>query len=109
MLLGIVAKALPSQILGESRWSRSSVVRSVGNKAWAAAGVFLENCRGLLLTLCFLLLDSQYITQRNALKADMEFVKNITQPDFQAKDFTPQKRVNCDIFLANQQRKCIKY
>ena len=42
-------------------------------------------------------------------KTDMEFVKNFTQPDFQAKNFTPQKRVNCDIFLANQQRKCIKY
>ena len=41
--------------------------------------------------------------------SDMEFVKNFTQPDFQAKNFTPQKRVNCDIFLANQQRKCIKY
>ena len=40
---------------------------------------------------------------------DMEFVKNFTHPDFQAKIFTPQKRVNCDIFLANQQRKCIKY
>ena len=43
------------------------------------------------------------------LWADMEFVKNFTHPDFQAKNFTPQKRVNCDIFLANQQRKCIKY
>ena len=42
-------------------------------------------------------------------ESDMEFVKNFTQPDFQAKNFTPQKRVNCDIFLANQQRKCIKY
>ena len=31
--------------------------------------------------------------------ADMEFVKNFTHPDFQAKNFTPQKRVNCDIFL----------
>ena len=41
--------------------------------------------------------------------ADMEFVKKFTPPDFQAKNFTPQKRVNCDIFLANQQRKCIKY
>ena len=41
--------------------------------------------------------------------ADMEYVKNFTQPDFQAKNFTPQKCVNCDIFLANQQRKCIKY
>ena len=38
--------------------------------------------------------------------ADMEFVKNFTHPDFQAKNFTPQK---CDIFLANQQHKCIKY
>ena len=46
-----------------------------------------------------------YIT----ITADMIFVKNFTQPDFQAKNFTPQKRVNCDIFLANQQRKCIKY
>ena len=40
---------------------------------------------------------------------DMEFVKKFTQPVFQAKNFTPQERVNCDIFLANQQRKCIKY
>ena len=43
------------------------------------------------------------------LNTDMEFVKNFTQPDFQAKNFSSQKRVNCDIFLANQQRKCIKY
>ena len=40
---------------------------------------------------------------------DMIFVKNFTQPDFQAKKFTPEKCVNCDIFLANQQSKCIKY
>ena len=33
--------------------------------------------------------------------ADMIFVKNFTQPDFQAKSFTPQKCVICDIFLAN--------
>ena len=32
---------------------------------------------------------------------DMEFVKNFTHPDFQAKNFTPQKCVICDIFLAN--------
>ena len=32
---------------------------------------------------------------------DMIFVKNFTQPDFQAKRFTPQKCVICDIFLAN--------
>ena len=32
---------------------------------------------------------------------DMEFVKNFTHPDFQAKSFTPQKCVICDIFLAN--------
>ena len=25
---------------------------------------------------------------------DMEFVKNFTQPDFQAKNFTPQKHIN---------------
>ena len=43
------------------------------------------------------------------VNTDMEFVKNSTQPDFQAKNFTQQKRVNCDIYLANQQRKCIKY
>ena len=43
------------------------------------------------------------------MNSDMEFVKNFTQPDFQAKNFTLQKRVNCDIFLANQQRKCIKH
>ena len=47
--------------------------------------------------------------ERKIESTDMEFVKNFTQPDFQAKNFTPQKRVNCDIFLANQQRKCIKY
>ena len=41
--------------------------------------------------------------------ADMEFVQNFTHPDFQAKNFTLQRCVNCDIFLANQQRKCIKY
>ena len=40
---------------------------------------------------------------------DMEFVKNFTHPDFQAKSFTPQKCVVCGIFLANLQRKCIKY
>ena len=33
--------------------------------------------------------------------SDMIFVKNFTQPDFQAKSFTPQKCVICDIFLAN--------
>ena len=40
---------------------------------------------------------------------DMIFVQNFTLPDFQAKNFTPQKCVICDIFLANQQRKWIKY
>ena len=29
---------------------------------------------------------------------DMIFVQNSTQPDFQAKSFTPQKCVICDIF-----------
>ena len=33
--------------------------------------------------------------------SDMIFVQNITQPDFQAKSFTQQKYVICDIFLAN--------
>ena len=32
---------------------------------------------------------------------DMEFVKNFTHPDFQAKSFTPQKCVICDSFFAN--------
>ena len=32
---------------------------------------------------------------------DMKFVKNFTRPDFQAKSFTPQKCVICNIFLAN--------
>ena len=32
---------------------------------------------------------------------DMIFVQNFTQPDFQAKSFTPQKCVIRDIFLAN--------
>ena len=34
-------------------------------------------------------------------KADLKFVKNFTQPDFQATSFTPQKCVICDIFLPN--------
>ena len=39
-----------------------------------------------------------YIT----ITADMIFVKNFTQPDFQAKKFTLWKWVICDIFfLAN--------
>ena len=35
-----------------------------------------------------------YIT----ITADMIFVKNFTQPDFQAKNFTLRKWVTCDIF-----------
>ena len=31
----------------------------------------------------------------------MIFVQNFTEPDFQAKSFTPQKCGICDIFLAN--------
>ena len=46
---------------------------------------------------------------RESHTADMIFVQNFTLLDFQAKNFTQQKCVNCDIFLANQQRKCIKY
>ena len=30
---------------------------------------------------------------------DMEFVKNYTRPDFQAKSFKPQKCVICDSFF----------
>ena len=30
----------------------------------------------------------------------MEFVKNFTHPEFQAKSFTPQKCVICDIFFS---------
>ena len=32
--------------------------------------------------------------------SNMEFVKNFTHPDFQAKSFTPQKCVICDIFFS---------
>ena len=32
--------------------------------------------------------------------SDMEFVKNFTHPDFQAKSFTPQKCVICDSFFS---------
>ena len=35
------------------------------------------------------------------VKTDMESVKNFTHPDFQAKNFTPQKCVICDSFFAN--------
>ena len=31
------------------------------------------------------------------LSADMKFVQNSQVPDFEAKNFTPQKCVNCDI------------
>ena len=42
-------------------------------------------------------------------QSDMIFVQNFTQPDFQAKSFTPQTCIICDIFLANKQLRCIKY
>ena len=35
--------------------------------------------------------------KKRANDTDMIFVKNFTQPDFQAKNFTPQKCVICDI------------
>ena len=35
------------------------------------------------------------------LSTDMIFVKKFTQPDFQAKSFTPQKCIISDIFFAN--------
>ena len=41
------------------------------------------------------------ITDRRRLGPDMIFVQNFTQPDFQAKSFTPQNCVICNIFLAN--------
>ena len=58
---------------------------------------------------CFLGGDLPFYGFSSLSLADMKFVQNFTHPDFQAKNFTPQKCVNCDIFLANQQRKCIKY
>ena len=42
-------------------------------------------------------------------QADMIFVQSFTQPDSQAKSFTPQKCLNCNIFITNLQRKCINY
>ena len=45
-------------------------------------------------------LIEQNHNQNWVLWADMEFVKNFTQPDFQAKN-TPQKCLICDIFLVN--------
>ena len=36
--------------------------------------------------------------ERPAYVTDMIFVKKFTLPDFQAKNFTPQKCVICDIF-----------
>ena len=36
----------------------------------------------------------------SCIGADMEFVKNFTHPDFQAKSFTPQKCVICDSFFS---------
>ena len=55
------------------------------------------------------MISEMEVAPRYKLLTDMEFVKNFTQPDFRAINFTTQKCVNCDIFLANQQRKCIKY
>ena len=39
---------------------------------------------------------------RNRCQTDMIFVKNFTQPDFQAKRFTPQKCVICYSFFFSQ-------
>ena len=41
----------------------------------------------------------QVIQLIHMVQADMIFVKNFTQPDFQAKSFTPQQCIICDIFL----------
>ena len=43
----------------------------------------------------------QVIQLIHMVQADMIFVKNFTQPDFQAKSFTPQKCVICDSFFGN--------
>ena len=43
----------------------------------------------------------KYLMFSVILAADMIFVKNFTQPDFQSKNFTQQKCLICDIFLAN--------
>ena len=41
------------------------------------------------------------VNQNTIDTPDMEFVKNFTHPDFQAKSFTPQKCVICDSFFGN--------
>ena len=43
----------------------------------------------------------QKMQASNSVDADMEFVKNFTHLDFQAKSFTPQKCVICDSFFGN--------
>ena len=51
-----------------------------------------------------LLANNNYTTRKCSNEnsnSDMEFVKNFTHPDFQAKSFTPQKCVICDSFFAN--------
>ena len=45
------------------------------------------------------LLQIHALSQIQIQIPDMEFVKNFTHPDFQAKSFTPQKCVICDSFF----------
>ena len=49
----------------------------------------------------FFIWGHQLATFLDQSATDMEFVKNFTHPDFQAKSFTPQKCVICDIFFTN--------
>ena len=41
---------------------------------------------------------------RESHTANMIFVQNLTLPDFQAKNFTPQKCVICDVFFSRINR-----
>ena len=70
-----------------------------------------KNDQNLMNEICIIhLIDVYYVTRLYTRTHYRHGIcQKFTQPDFQVKNFTPQKRVNCDIFLANQQRKCIKY
>ena len=53
----------------------------------------------LWLAQCRHIRDSNSKVLTRPVPPDMEFVKNFTHPDFQAKSFTPQKCVICDSFF----------
>ena len=88
--------------------TRSRVDQLDGTNLTPSARHVLHHPSSLVGWWCFYLV-SCIMQKVYSVPSDMEFVKKFTHPDFQAKNFTPQKCVNCDIFLANQQRKCIKY